>query len=160
MNTKDTEVAVMPLQPDASLSIGLKLASQRKLLGKTVQDIAQQLKVSESVVQALESDDWATVGVSDLFMCGYLRNYAQLIGLTIEPELASGLKQQSAETHLASVNQLETSVTYAAVNHSKRRWNWIWLVLVLGIVLLVLWSQQGLWGGWSQLSLFNDELKR
>lgn len=158
--TKDADQpSMIALQPDASLSLGQRLASQRKQRGQRVTEVAQQLKVPEGVVQALESDDWSEMGISEQFMRGYARNYAQLMGVSIELD-AVDVTSAASSTPLSSVNQLDRHVKYVPMARAKRRWRWLWLSLLSIMVLIALWNQAGLWHDWDLTPLLNDEVKR
>lgn len=148
---------MMPLQPDASLSLGQQLASQRKVRGLSVADISLQLKIAAPVVQALEADDWATVGVSEQFMRGYARNYAQLMGVKMTSQSVEDFS--TLPTTLFSVNQLDRHVKYVPVPKVNHRWRWLWLSIILVIVLVALWSQASLWSEGSVASWLNYEKK-
>lgn len=151
--------SVMPLQPDASLSLGQQLASQRKVRGLSIADVSLRLKIAESIIQALESDDWAITGVSEHFMRGYARNYMQLLGIEMVHQSVKGFSTSS--TSLSSVNQLERPMKYVSVTKLNRRWRWLWLWLmsVLLIVLVALWSQATLWDEWNLTFWLNHEKK-
>ncbi len=149
--------SMMPLQPDASLSLGQQLASQRKVRGLSIEDISLQLKIAETTIQALESDDWVTTGISEQFMRGYARNYMQLLGIEMAHQSVEGFSTSS--TSLSSVNQLERPMKYVSVSKVNRRWRWLWLSSVLVIILVALWSQAGFWDEWSMTSWLNHEKK-
>jgi cytoskeletal protein RodZ len=137
---------IIPLQPDASLSFGQQLASQRTVRGLSISDVAHQLKLAESVVQALESDDWLKTEVSEPFRRGYARNYAQLIGVEMMANQWDGKIAISAS--LSSVNQLDRQMKYVPFNKVNHRWRWLWLGVVSAIVLVALWSQVSFWDDW------------
>lgn len=149
--------SMVPLQPDTSLSLGQQLASQRKVRGLSIADMSLQLKIAEPIIQALESDDWTTTGVSEQFMRGYARNYMQLLGIEMPDQLVEGISTSS--TSLSSVNQLERPMKYVSVTKVNRRWRWLWLSSVLVIVLVALWSQAALWEEWDLSSWLNHVKK-
>lgn len=156
MSQRD-QPSMMPLQPDASLSLGQQLASQRKVRGLSIADMSLQLKIAEPIIQALESDDWAITGISEQFMRGYARNYMQLLGIEMPHQLVEDFSTSS--TSLSSVNQLERPMKYVSVTKVNRRWRWLWLTSVLVIVLVALWSQAALWDEWNLTSWLNHEKK-
>lgn len=148
---------MMPLQTDASLSLGQQLASQRKARGWSAADMALQLKIAEPVVLALETDDWTATGVSEQFMRGYARNYAQLLGIEMPPQWVE--ERADASASLSSVNQLERPVHYVPAARGNRRWRWLWLGVLLAIVLVALWSQASLFQDVNLSSWFSQENK-
>lgn len=149
--------STMPLQADASLSLGRQLASQRKLRGLSVADIALQLKVAEHIIQALESDDWVIPGISEQLMRGYARNYLQLLGMEVPHQLCERLS--ISVTTLSSVNQLARPIKVVSTTKANRRWRWLWLGSVLAIILVALWSQAALWDEWQLTYWLNYEKK-
>jgi cytoskeleton protein RodZ len=56
----------------------LKLA--RESLGIAVDDVAQQLRLAPGVIRALENDEYGKI--APIYVCGYLRKYAKLTGLS------------------------------------------------------------------------------
>ena len=68
---------------DNRLSIGRQLADARKRLKLDIESVARTLKLDASIVRALEIDDRDKLP-SAIFVQGYLRNYARLVGLPEE----------------------------------------------------------------------------
>jgi cytoskeleton protein RodZ len=64
-------------------SIGLRLAHAREARKLTVEKVADCLHLDVRMVEALERDDQATLP-SPIFVKGYLRGYANLVGLPAE----------------------------------------------------------------------------
>ncbi len=69
-------------------STGQALALARERLGMSVEDVAIRLHLSARQVRALEADD-ASALPGAMFVRGFIRNYAKLLGLDAEPLLAS-----------------------------------------------------------------------
>ena len=64
----------------SSQSLGQILAGSREEYGFSVQDIAEKLNLTKTVIIYLESDDYIP-GKKDVFYRGYLRAYANLLSL-------------------------------------------------------------------------------
>ncbi len=62
------------------LQCGERLAAARAEREVSVTDIAKELHISEDKVEALERNDFDTLGAA-VFARGYIRKYAQLVGL-------------------------------------------------------------------------------
>ena len=62
------------------LSIGERLSAARKERVLTVETVADELKLDVSMVEALERDDKSALPAA-IFVQGYLRRYARLVGL-------------------------------------------------------------------------------
>lgn len=89
MSDVDTvsESAAPPAQEPA-LRPGRALAEARASRNQTVAEIAQQLKLSASQVEALEADDYARLP-GPVFVRGFVRNYARLMDLDSEALVAA-----------------------------------------------------------------------
>lgn len=61
----------------AAPTVGQRLRAEREQRGLSVAEVARQLKLAPRQVEALESDDHAALP-GDLFVRGFLRNYARL----------------------------------------------------------------------------------
>jgi cytoskeleton protein RodZ len=72
---------------DAVESPGKRLRIARQAKGMSQGDIATHLHLSQSIVQALENDDYDRLP-GPVFARGYLRNYARLLGLADDSILA------------------------------------------------------------------------
>ena len=63
-------------------SVGTYLAAARAAKGLSVEDVARQLKLSPAQVRALDADDHANLP-SPVFVRGFLRSYARVVGVDI-----------------------------------------------------------------------------
>jgi len=77
MNSHDSGAA---LTDKKRLTAGQVLAERREKLGLTIEECAETLKLSVSKMKALEADD-DTPFSSEIFLRGYLKNYAKLVDL-------------------------------------------------------------------------------
>ena len=78
---------------DDRLSIGRQLSEARKKQRLDIETVARTLKLDAGIVRALESDDRDSLPAT-IFVQGYLRNYAHLVGLPGD-ELAHAYAAQS-----------------------------------------------------------------
>lgn len=83
----EAESPVEPVTPVPELRPGRALAEARARRNQTVVEIAQQLKLSASQVEALEADDYAKLP-GPVFVRGFIRNYARLMDLDSEALIA------------------------------------------------------------------------
>lgn len=74
--------------PPAAVSPGAMLRSAREARGLSCADIAQRLKFSARQIEALESDDYASLSGATMVK-GMLRGYAREVGLDPDPVLAA-----------------------------------------------------------------------
>lgn len=76
-----------PGRPAGSPGAGALLLAERRRQGLSLGDISRQLKLSVRQVEALERDDFAMFH-SPVFVHGFIRNYAKLLGMEPAPLLA------------------------------------------------------------------------
>lgn len=81
----ETAQAVNADDPAISLP-GDILRAEREARGLTVHQVASELHVADSMLLALEKDDFDAIGAA-IFVKGHLRNYARLLGLDPVPLL-------------------------------------------------------------------------
>jgi len=74
---------------------GHRLREARERQGLKTEDVAERLHLQQAQVEALENDDYARFS-APIFISGYLRNYARLLGL--DPDaVVRALEQQGLE---------------------------------------------------------------
>lgn len=76
-----------PSRPTGSPGAGATLLAERRRQGLSLGDISRQLKLSVRQVEALERDDYE-VFRSPVFVHGFIRNYAKLLGMESAPLVA------------------------------------------------------------------------
>ena len=81
MNEPATTAATPETPGDAP---GAALLKERRRQGLSLGDISRQLKLSVRQVEALERDDYSAYK-GPVFIHGFIRNYAKLLGLDPEP---------------------------------------------------------------------------
>jgi|GEM_PF-3137326 cytoskeleton protein RodZ len=75
-------------QPRTIATPGHLLRAARRRYGWSVEDIAEELNLLPHVVEGLENDDYSVVA-GHTYAVGYIRNYARLVGVTIEEALSA-----------------------------------------------------------------------
>lgn len=107
--------------------VGAQLASARVARNYSVNDVARQLKLSAGQIEALEADDYARLP-RGVFVRGFIRNYARLVGL--DPEsLVSAAEPQLPQAAPRS-EQPSPDIPYP----SRRRVPWGRYALAAGLV--------------------------
>jgi cytoskeleton protein RodZ len=123
---------------DAVESPGKRLRIARQARGMSRGDIATHLHLSQSMVQALENDDHDRLP-GPVFVRGYLRNYARLLGLDDDSILAGyGGPHTDHAHHLTPVHQ-GVKPEIRSSHFAVRLVSWILVIGLLG--LLAVWWQ-------------------
>ncbi|MCG6965716.1 MAG: DUF4115 domain-containing protein [Chromatiaceae bacterium] len=134
----------MPDQPSNNVAElfapgpGERLRAARLSMGFDLAKIASELHLTGRVVEALEADDYDNVGAR-VFVRGYLRNYARIVGMPVE----SILRQFDEKWPDEAVRQtmVRQSPTLPADGGPSRGWAgaMTWLLVVGLVVLFLMW---------------------
>lgn len=74
-----SDEGVRPVTEEAA-AIGARLRAARNQCDLKIEQVAQQLRLNPSIISAIENDDKAALP-EPIFVQGYLRSYARLVGL-------------------------------------------------------------------------------
>ncbi|MEO5559977.1 MAG: RodZ domain-containing protein [Dokdonella sp.] len=81
--TEGANTPVLELYDRASAPLGQRLSAARETRSWSRADVANRLKLPLKLIERLECDDYE--GLSDgVFLRGYLRSYARLVGVSVE----------------------------------------------------------------------------
>jgi len=108
-------------------SVGQILREAREARGFTLEDVAARLRLMHRQVEAMETDDFESLG-QPVFARGFVRNYARLLGLAPEALLA---RMEGAPAEPAAVSHAEPP--------PPRSWltsPWL-ILLLLGLLVVV-----------------------
>lgn len=132
----------------SNLTAGAALLAERRRQSLSLGDVSRQLKLAVRQVEALERDDYS--GFRPVFVHGFIRNYAKLLGLDPEPLIRAAdsmLSPPPAVTEDAEAAQRVPLVEQPARKNnvaSVRRWGMVAIVIVVGIALaLALGGRRG-----------------
>jgi cytoskeletal protein RodZ len=117
--------------------IGSQLKAARERLGLTTVQAAQRLHMRAMFVEALEREDWKTVG-EPVYVRGFVRNYARLLGL--DPEACVGAFNASDFAEAAST---EAALDFEQPQRSRFRYPWLLAgmsALAVVLVFKVVWT--------------------
>jgi len=128
--TADANDIAQPKVVQDANSPGEQLRIAREKLGLTQQQVADRLHLRITSVQAVESDSLEP-GVSVTFTKGYVRLYAKLVHLEVEPLLAGYDRIHSKEREPAKLQSFSRRVSREAHDH---RWNMVSIVVVLLVI--------------------------
>lgn len=117
--------------------IGSQLSRTRQAQGLSVSDVAARLRIRRKFVEALENEDWHDVG-EFVYVRGFLKNYADLLGLDPQP-LLLGLRESYQAAAGASAPPPNGYGYYAALNaqRSSAPKNARWFPWVMGSLTVI-----------------------
>jgi cytoskeleton protein RodZ len=115
-------------------AIGARLKTARQARQLTTEAVAQQLKLDVSVIDALEKDDKQHLP-APIFVQGYLRSYARLLGLP-EEELAGDYTRQSGELPPLTVGRKSAGQPVLRLPSGTGKWIRNTILVVLALALL------------------------
>ena len=117
---------------------GERLRAARLSMGYDLAKIASELHLTTNVVKALEADDFQNVGAR-VFVRGYLRNYARVVGMPVESVLRQFDEKWPDDG--ASHSMVRESPTLPADGGPSRGWAgaMTWLMILGLLVLFLMW---------------------
>lgn len=126
-NQSDTE------RNDSHTALGADLKAARERRGWSVHQVSQELHIGDTILEALERGDYASLG-APIFVRGHLRNYARLLGL-VEDEVLARYEQEHDKpvTPPLVTQRLDSSM------HRSSPWVFSMVVAVVLVVLAIAW---------------------
>ncbi len=113
---------------------GKRLQAIREAQGLELSRVASLLHLSDDKLIALEADDYSSLPGS-VFVQGYLRNYARLLGVAVEPVLEAYQSFKPASEQQADLRVTQVRHEVRSSHAVVRFFTWL---IVLGLVGLVL----------------------
>jgi cytoskeleton protein RodZ len=111
-------------------AIGQILTRQRELLGLSIAECADNLRLSVTKISALETGDTQPFE-SEVFIRGHLKNYAKLLGLSEDDIMVPYLSHlQCADITQHELGKLDNTID------TVERW---WLPYLVGAIIIVFW---------------------
>ena len=119
---------------------GATLLKERRRQGLSLGDVSRQLKLSVRQVEALERDDYSAYK-GPVFIHGFIRNYAKLLGLDPEPLIRSADELLYPPNFSSGAIETEPQVAQEPAKKS-RSWPWgvIGLLVFAGLAISVYFS--------------------
>ena len=135
---------------DSIVGPGERLRKERESQGLEQVRVAAQLHLSETMIEALEWDDFTALPEA-VFTQGYLRNYARLLGLP-EGEILAAYQRLCPKDARTSVSTKRSVQIKQEVRSSHGLVQLAtWLIVIGLIALLFLWWQGRF--GWQDVSV-------
>lgn len=110
------------------MSIGAVLAAARRQAGLTVTQVSQRTRIRESIIQAIERDDFSACG-ADFYARGHIRAIARATGVDGEPLVRE--YDSSPGTPQASTAAGEPGPSAPAQPRERRKPSWVIALLVV-----------------------------
>ncbi len=111
-NTTPADIIDLPndskKHDDKNLSPGARLRKAREQKQLSLQEIADKLFLEVQIVEKLEANNYESFGAQSIFVRGYMRNYAKLVGLPEESFLEDFDKMNEGPTKHKKSIQTET----------------------------------------------------
>ncbi len=123
-----------PQIPDP-LGLGARLSTARAAHGLSLGDVARQLKLSVRQVEALERDDYDAFA-SHVFVRGFLRNYAKLLRIDLDSQIAQLGADEAAATPSPEADAAQAA--HARLARRTRRLRWILAAVAAALIALAL----------------------
>ena len=107
--TKDIKKNQESNEVNNELSCGNLLFSQRQAKDLTIKDAARELRIDSLIIKKLENDEFESIG-APVFVKGYLRQYAEILGLTIDEVINLYEKDNPDQSYQPIVNEAEEQI--------------------------------------------------
>lgn len=126
------------------MSIGETLAQRRREAGLTITQVSEQTRIRETVIRAIERDDFTPCG-GNFYARGHIKGVARVLGLDPEP-----LIQEYDETHggspqaMPAAQALEPAIPVRFRERRSPNWS---LAMAIVLVLVVLYGVVRVVGG-------------
>lgn len=121
------------------LTGGRMLAEARIAQALTVDYIARYLHLTESVIHSIEADEIPT-HIPVIYLRGYLRSYAKLVGADGDTVVANYHKSERKDPGISAIQNIQKLPV------PRRRLPFSLRFLVLGILIIAIFSGLAFWG--------------
>lgn len=126
---------------------GQMLADNRESKGLSINDVAAQLNITEDIINGLERDDYSNLPPA-IYTRGYLRSYANLLGIDPEPLLERQMKLTSTRDEVVKAPtkiQPANSRTIIKKKKYKRRKDSSSTLFIIFLVIVLVAICYGIW---------------
>jgi len=127
---------VHPQRIDHMSALGEEFRSAREARGLTLSDVAEQIHIRSVYLNAIENDDWKSIG-APVYVRGFIRTYARFLALDAEAAVARFNETVPAERPSASVASSSLEEDPPA---RPSLWAVVGIVLAVALVGFVGWE--------------------
>lgn len=132
-------MAIDAMDAKVKPSCGEQLQSAREAQSLKLSDVALQLKLPEARLIEIESSEYDPA-ISATFYRGYIRAYARLLKLDVEPLLESFNQTVVQETAIETNPRLSAFSSKKEVTTGTQLFKWMSAIIVISILSLVAWG--------------------
>lgn len=119
------------------MSIGETLAKQRRDAGLTIAQVSNQTRIRETVVRAIERDDFTPCG-GNFYARGHIKGIARVVGLDPEPLIREYDEEHGgAPGAMPAAQALEPAIPVRFRERRSPNWS---LAMAIALVLVVLYG--------------------
>ncbi|MHB1175418.1 MAG: RodZ domain-containing protein [Sulfuriferula sp.] len=115
---------------DTAQSVGARLTALRQGQGMSVNDVAYRLKLTPTQIEAIEQDDFASLG--PIYSRGFVRNYARLLQIDPQPLLDSMQAPPAGTSETLTIHDEHIALTSSLSRH------WLKFVLLALVIVVAL----------------------
>ena len=130
----DTPVSAPP-RP-AGIGPGERLQAARIEKGLSVQDVANRMHLSSSILESIEENNFDEI-TAPIFVKGYLRAYARIVSLDEDEMIQQYINFYSEED--PPITSTSTMTPELSVGDARIKWTTYLVILVLAALLVVWW---------------------
>lgn len=120
-----------PSRSEIIKQISQTLGERRQLRGLTYEKVSQALKIRIFFLKALEHGEWDQLP-AEVYLRGFIRRYAQYLGLDSEKLLAPYIQATDSPSALSKPITSMTAINVL----SKTGWIWLGIVVIVFLVLV------------------------
>ena len=133
MNPSDTAEELNYMPPPTGP--GSRLMAARNSRGLSIEDVANRMHLSTSIIVSIEEDDFDAI-TAPIFVKGYLRAYARIVMLNEDEMIAQYVEGYS--DHDPTINTTSSMAAEITVDDARIKWT-TYLVIFVLIALLGIW---------------------
>jgi cytoskeleton protein RodZ len=122
--------------PKAGIGPGERLQAARIKKGLSLEDVANRMHLSASILEAIEVNDFDEI-TAPIFVKGYLRAYARIVALSEDEMIQQYIDLYSEED--PPISSTSNMVPELSVTDARIKWTTYLVIVVLAVLLAAWW---------------------
>jgi cytoskeleton protein RodZ len=164
-NTASDSVVFLDARPaqenrQTVLSVGKQLASHRRALGLSIEQVAEQLKLAPRQIEAIEADNHAAMPCVAILR-GFIRAYAKLLKVDSVPLLATIANEVVRPNEGVPLKQIVATpfseTSFPSMNRYGKYYKWQFVLLFFVVLLIAVGV---FWMRMTPTSFFSETSKK